>query len=622
LASSNATRSSRARGRKPTTPSSADAEIQLPDCAEYPEDVGLADLLEGIDRARLTRALAEEGVEGARRVIAETTRSDAQMAARFAALRERLRRQAQRRIARMAGDYQRQREELELVGKKEQARLDAELQALDDRLRKARTLDLSKIADGALLDDVSNALLLPDSSWLRPPAPPSIWERIKAFFAAIAAFFRRLFGRGSASPAEGSKRGRTLTFAIPTGAGRSLGASEIGDALARLSTDQRQELRQNLTRSLEAKERDVRKEAEEKRREAEKQRRSLEQEREEAKRRAERDVENRVREAESKRVDRELRERGLVAMRDGQLQVTYGLVERFAHLLLAEERREMATDPRLSFKGSASTGVYEKARLLRADEIAHLDIPSSMVAARLSGSRHIEESTSLVYREITSERVHVVLAFDKSGSMAEGEKLPAAKKALLALYVAVRKKYPDATIDVVAFENEVRVLDLLELWECQPGAFTNTAEALRTAHLLLQSSRANRKELYLITDGLPEAYTDDEGRVHAGQLDLAMEQALSRATELATVKPLKVSMILLRSEHPEYEVAARKLAERLQGELVITDPQHLGVELLIRWIGGSEEVRKVPSAPIMPTPAGAAAARKARKRKTDRRMGG
>lgn len=568
------------------------------------------------------RALAEEGVEGARKLIAETARSDAQMAARFQALRERLRRQAQRRIARLAGDYDRKREELELVGQKDQARLDAQLQALDDRLRKARSLDLSRIADAALLEDVSSALLLPDSSWLRPPPPPSLWARIKALFAALANFFRRLFGRHARPSPATSTSGRTLTFAIPTGEGRALGASEIGDALARLSTDQRQELRQNLTRTLEAKERDVRREAEEKRREAERQRKALEQEREEAKRRAERDVENRVREAEAKRVDRELRERGLVALRDGQLQVTYGLVERFAQLLLEQERQQMANDPRFSFRGNSATGTYEKARLLRADEIAHLDIPSSLVAARLQGSRHIDESTSFVYREVTTERVHVVLAFDKSGSMAEGEKLPAAKKALLALYVAVRKKYPDATVDVVAFENEVQVLDLLELWECTPGAFTNTAEALRTAHLLLQASRATRRELYLITDGLPEAYTDEEGRVHAGQLDLAMEQALARATELATVKPLKVSMVLLRSEHPEYEVAARKLVERLQGELVVTDPQHLGVELLIRWIGGTEQVRKVPSAPLVPTAAGAAGARKARKRKTDRRMGG
>lgn len=473
-----------------------------------------------------------------------------------------------------------------------------------------------------MLGDLSSALLLPDASWMRPPKPPSIWARIQAAFARLVAWFRRLLGRGSARDAKPASSGRSLTFAIPTGLGRSLGASDIGDALARMSPSQQDEFRGNLSRTIQAKERDVRREAEEKRKEAERQRRALETEREEAKRRAERDVEARVREAEEKRVDRELRERGLVAERDGQLQVTYGLVERFARILLQEESRELAHDPRLSATGLASTGMYEKARLRQADEVAHIDLPSSIVAARIQGQRHIEDSTTFVYREVTSERVHVVLAFDKSGSMSEGEKLPAAKKALLALYVAIRRRHPDATIDVVAFENEVRVLDLLELWECTPGAFTNTAEAIRTAHLLLQSSRASRKELYLITDGLPEAYTDEDGKVRAGQLEVALDRALERANELSTVKPLKVSIILLRSEHPEYEVAARKLAERLQGELVVTEPRRLGVELLIRWIGGTETIRKAPSSPALPAPAPSIAGRSGKRRKTDRRMGG
>ncbi|HEV8049938.1 MAG TPA: vWA domain-containing protein, partial [Thermoplasmata archaeon] len=228
--------------------------------------------------------------------------------------------------------------------------------------------------------------------------------------------------------------------------------------------------------------------------------------------------------------------------------------------------------------------------------------------------------------EVTSERVHVVLAFDRSGSMAEGEKLPAAKKALLALYVAVRKRHPDATIDVLAFDNRVDLLDLVELWECKPGAFTNTGEALRTAFLLLRSSRASRREVYLVTDGLPEAYTDEDGDVRSGNLPAAMESALLHARELATVRPLKFSLVLIRSEHPEYETAAREIARTLEGTMVVTDPNRLGVELLVRWIGRTETVRQpaASAAPTAPAPAAPAATRKpgARRRKSDRRMGG
>jgi len=522
--------------------------------------------------------------------------------------------------------YDRKNQDLELVGRSEQARIEAEITALNARLRAGRRIDLSKLGDGAFLDDVRSALLLPDSSWMQPEGRPSIFARLRALIARFVAWLKRLFGRGKASPAP--KEGRSMTFATLSGGGRHLGASEIGDVLARMTPSEEQELSENLQRTRETRERGLQREAEAKRKEVEAQRRALEAEREEARRRAEHDAEDRTKEAENARLSQELKERGFLADRHGQLAVTYGLIERFAKIVLEDESRSLPGDVKLSLKGGESTGLYEKSRLRQPDEVAHLDIPSSLLAARQIGLKHIDESTSYVYREVTSERVHVVMMFDKSGSMSELGKLPAAKKALLALYIAVRRRHPDATIDVVAFDNEVRVLDLLELWECEPGSFTNTAEALRTAHLLLRSSRATRKEVYLVTDGLPESYTDTDGRVKSGQLDAAMQHALARAQELATVTPLSFSMILLKSEHPEYELAARDLTKVLGGSLIVTDPGHLGVELLIRWARGTETTRRAPAEAAaagaarpssLAGPSDAPTGRK--RRKADRRMG-
>ncbi|MCI4339238.1 MAG: VWA domain-containing protein [Thermoplasmata archaeon] len=468
---------------------------------------------------------------------------------------------------------------------------------------------------------MSAALLLPAASWNQPPPKPGIGARLRAAFARLIAWLKGLFGRRGPTPPP--RKERRVSIAVPSPDGRALGASELGDALARLSGPQKDELSQTVSGSLRTQERELERAAEEKRRAAETQRRLLEEERREAERRAAADTEARVRAGEEHRLERELKERGFVAERGGELAVTYGLVERFARLLLEEESRRLPGDIRLSLRGGGSTGVYEKARLRRAEEVARLDLPSSLLAARLAGQRHIDEATSYVYREVTSERVHIVLAFDRSGSMSENGKLDAAKKALLALYVAVRRRYPDATVDVFAFDNEVQVLDLVELWECKAGAFTNTAEALRAAHLLLRASRATRREFYLITDGLPEAYTAGDGRVRSGQLDVAMEHALDRARELATVSPLKSTVILLKSDHPEYETAARTVARTMGGELVVTDPVRLGVELLVRWAHGTETERRV-SATAAPPPAPRAASRPgaARRRRADRRMGG
>jgi uncharacterized protein with von Willebrand factor type A (vWA) domain len=491
---------------------------------------------------------------------------------------------------------------------------------LEARLRAARAIDWSKLPTD-LVGEVTNALLLPTASWNQPPPPLGLGARIRAAFARFVAWLKRLFGRKGTAPSVRAER--RVPLAVPAANGRSLGASELGDALARLSGPQKDELTQSVTGAIRREERDLERAAEEKRRAAEAQRRQLEEERREAERRAAADTEARVRAGEERRLERELKERGFVAERAGELTVTYGLVERFARLLLEEESRRLPGDIRMSLRGGGSTGVYEKARLRRAEEVARLDLPSSLLAARLAGQRHIDEATSYVYREVTSERVHVVLAFDRSGSMSEGGKLEAAKKALLALYVAIRRRYPDATIDVFAFDNDVQVLDLVELWECQAGAFTNTAEALRAAHLLLRSSRATRRELYLITDGLPEAYTGGDGKVRSGQLDVAMERALERATELATVTPLQSTVILLKSDHPEYEAAARAIARTLRGEMVVTDPARLGVELLVRWAHGTETERRV-SLPPVPAPTSSSAPRPggARRRRADRRMGG
>ena len=548
----------------------------------------------------------------------ESAEKDHELAARLARLRERLRQQARRRVTRILGDYDRRQSELDQFARRSDEEVERRIAELEERLKRARSIDWSNLPTD-LLGEVESALLLPDASWNRPPPRPGFLARLRAAFARLAAWFRRLFGRGKTAPP--ARQERTVTFAVAAPGGRHLGASDLGEVIARLSGPQKGELTQSVSRRIQQEERDLAREADEKRKSAEAQRRRLEEERKEAERRAEADTESRLKDAEARRVERELKERGFVAERGGELQVTYGLVERFARLLLEEETRQLPGDVRLSLRGGASTGVYEKARLVRAEEIAHIDLPSSMLAARQAGQRHIDEATSYVYREVTSERVHVVLAFDRSGSMAEGGKLEAAKKALLALYVAIRRRYPDATIDVFTFDNEVRVLDLVELWECTAGAFTNTAEALRAAHLLLQASRATRRELYVITDGLPEAYTAEDGQVRAGQLDVAMERALERAREVATVPDLRSTMLLLRSDHPEYEAAARQIARTMGGDLMVTDPGRLGVELLVRWAHGTEVERRV-AAPAPPPPAARPPAGAKRRRRADRRMGG
>jgi hypothetical protein len=114
--------------------------------------------------------------------------------------------------------------------------------------------------------------------------------------------------------------------------------------------------------------------------------------------------------------------------------------------------------------------------------------------------------------------------------------------------------------------------------------------------------------------------------VRSGNLGRAMDSALARAAELRTVTPLASTVVLLRSENPAYEPAAREIARVLHGSVVVTDPKRLAFELLVRFSGTSvtervprlqapepPSTRSGPSTPTPPTGDSARDRRKARR---------
>jgi hypothetical protein len=132
--------------------------------------------LDTVDRERLIRALAEEGVEGARKIVRDAATRDRDLADRLARLRERLRRQAARRTTRLLGDYDRRRAELDLVSRRSDEEVAQRIAELEGRLKAARSIDWSRLPTD-LMDEVEAAFLLPDASWNRPPPRPGIGAR-------------------------------------------------------------------------------------------------------------------------------------------------------------------------------------------------------------------------------------------------------------------------------------------------------------------------------------------------------------------------------------------------------------------------------------------------------------
>jgi uncharacterized protein with von Willebrand factor type A (vWA) domain len=214
-----------------------------------------------------------------------------------------------------------------------------------------------------------------------------------------------------------------------------------------------------------------------------------------------------------------------------------------------------------------------------------MDIVESMVNAKIHHpqDRHIYEDDVITYRDKRGANNHVVLMFDKSGSMDENDRIVAAKKAVLALYKAVKEKNPRNIVDLVAFDSEVSVMDLLGVWQSEPKGFTNTGEALKIARDLISDSPADRKLVYLITDGLPEAYTED-GKVIAGDTNKSLNYAVAQAKELSHVSDVHLTMILLEHKEKIYVDSAEKIVNASDGRAILVDPSELASEMLMDFI--------------------------------------
>ena len=275
-------------------------------------------------------------------------------------------------------------------------------------------------------------------------------------------------------------------------------------------------------------------------------------------------------------------------LRDGPEGPAYTsrMIDRFAELVYAQEMESMQS--RLQARtgqSEALQGTYEKTRMRTVHEISRMDIIESIVNARTMHPRHrhMEDEDLIINHEVSSERSHVILMFDKSSSMEENNRLLAAKKAVLALYKAAKRANPRNIVDLATFDTTVNVTDLNELWASTPSGFTNTGEALKVARQLAGVSRADKKLVYLITDGLPEAYTTKDGKPKAGDRKLSLEYALEQAGQLARVRDQRTIVLLLEPEADIYVEAATQIAKRAAGSLIVTDPKHLAGEMLVDY---------------------------------------
>ena len=285
-------------------------------------------------------------------------------------------------------------------------------------------------------------------------------------------------------------------------------------------------------------------------------------------------------------VIRDLEASGLVETKGREIIPTTRLLDRFAEMVFVSEMRALQAR-RASQAGSAplGEGLFSKEPMRSLAELAHVDIVESLANARLRHPhvRHITEQDVVVYRESRTPFTHVVIVFDTSGSMEENDRMLAAKKAVFALMRAVKSDAHENPVDLVAMETSVKRVDLLDAWRAEPHGFTNTGGALRLAHEILKVSRGDRRLVFLVTDGLPEAYTTPDGVDVAGRPDTCLAYALEQARRLRQLPGVGVTIVLLEPRDPMYVQAAEAIAKEVAGKVLKTDPKDLAKAMLLEY---------------------------------------
>jgi len=264
------------------------------------------------------------------------------------------------------------------------------------------------------------------------------------------------------------------------------------------------------------------------------------------------------------------------------LEITNDLIGRFADLLMLDELDKSSIHgSSLSGGFVEPQGIFEPDVLRMYDEIGRMDIVGSIVNARFNhpGDSSLEEDDVLILREKFQISDHCILMFDKSGSMDENNRLLAAKKAILAMYKVKLSKNPDAHVDIIAFDSYAAICDLLTVWNSESSGFTNMADAIRLARGLIENTNADRTMIYLISDGLPEAYHDGDDVV-AGDFEGAMNATKNELLMLRDNPSIQFTIVLLELEDEQYLEAADELAKIVNGKVYQTDPQNLAQDLL------------------------------------------
>ncbi len=300
---------------------------------------------------------------------------------------------------------------------------------------------------------------------------------------------------------------------------------------------------------------------------------------------------------------RRLEEAGLVARREGRLQLTpRGLRRLGQHALdqlFARLRRDRVGDHALGVSGvghdrSGETRAYEYGDPFRLEVQTTIRNAIGRVASSSDaapGHRGIEVPIRLAPEDFEIEReeqlssASTVLAIDLSLSMPMRDNFLAAKKVAIALQALIASRYPRDYLGLVGFSataREIRPEDLPEVsWDFAYG--TNLQHALALSRRLL-ARHSGSKQVIVVTDGEPTAHVLDDGEVYFNYPPVPETlEATLLEVERCTRERIVINTFVLDATGA-LRSFVEQMTRRNRGRAFFTTPDTLGDYLLVDFL--------------------------------------
>jgi len=208
-----------------------------------------------------------------------------------------------------------------------------------------------------------------------------------------------------------------------------------------------------------------------------------------------------------------------------------------------------------------------------------------------SGGLCLEPGDLEVYDTDLRTETTTVLLLDMSWSMSSAGRWAAAKRVAIAMDHLIRNHYPRDRFFTVGFYTRARELSIRELpelvWNME-DPFTNLQDGLRVAQRLIERHPSPNKQIIVITDGHPTAYSErEELRVEGpnGRRGVSPHAVAHTLAEVRRVTRREITInTFMLDDAPELLGFVEAMTRINRGRAFYTTPGNLGRYVMVDYL--------------------------------------